>query len=204
MSLSTCSAYSVSAISRPARNAPSASDRPASEVRKLVPSATNNVVDAKISALANSDIFLYSGWMSVRPPMMIAVMHSTALTAAAPRACVRTRVARREGWAKWAAIGMYLCLHTCAQGPAHMRMRTCTHAFEGVHTCALGQPQSAYRVPRACSPRAAVIPARYGCAATPTYASALPLRPPPPSQRSVKRLRDLGNPRAPPLPSLPP
>mmetsp|Transcript_14986 Transcript_14986/g.39669 ORF Transcript_14986/g.39669 Transcript_14986/m.39669 type:complete len:203 (+) Transcript_14986:1351-1959(+) len=58
MSLSTCSANSVSAMSRPARKAPSASDRPAKLVSTLVPSTTSNVVAAKISAFAKDDICL--------------------------------------------------------------------------------------------------------------------------------------------------
>ena len=49
----TCRAYSVSAMRRPARNAPRASERPARDVRNEVPSTTRRVVDAKISALAN-------------------------------------------------------------------------------------------------------------------------------------------------------
>mmetsp|Transcript_27210 Transcript_27210/g.59449 ORF Transcript_27210/g.59449 Transcript_27210/m.59449 type:complete len:229 (-) Transcript_27210:4726-5412(-) len=86
MSLSTCSAYSVSAMSRPARKAPRARDRPAREVRKEVPSTTSSVVAAKISALAMLLIFLYRGWMRRRPPAIMAKMHTTALTAAVPRA----------------------------------------------------------------------------------------------------------------------
>lgn len=57
----TCSAYSVSAMSRPARKAPSARDRPATWVKNEVPRTMSRVVAAKISALANSEIFLYIG-----------------------------------------------------------------------------------------------------------------------------------------------
>ncbi|OUS46647.1 hypothetical protein BE221DRAFT_73985 [Ostreococcus tauri] len=50
MSLSTCKWNSVSARSRPAKNAPSSIDRPSAWVRRAVPSATKSVVALKSSA----------------------------------------------------------------------------------------------------------------------------------------------------------
>mmetsp|Transcript_5667 Transcript_5667/g.15870 ORF Transcript_5667/g.15870 Transcript_5667/m.15870 type:complete len:576 (-) Transcript_5667:1185-2912(-) len=86
MSLSTCRANSVSARSSPARKAPRAIDRPATCVRREVPTQVSRVVAAKISAFENAAIFLNSGRRRARPAEMMIAMHTTALTAAIPRA----------------------------------------------------------------------------------------------------------------------
>mmetsp|Transcript_4118 Transcript_4118/g.9301 ORF Transcript_4118/g.9301 Transcript_4118/m.9301 type:complete len:342 (+) Transcript_4118:799-1824(+) len=87
MSLSTCMTYSVSAISRPARKAPSAMLRPAACVIAAVPMATSSVSAAKSSAgVFPPAMRLNIGRSSTRPPAMIAVMHNTARTPAFTRA----------------------------------------------------------------------------------------------------------------------
>mmetsp|Transcript_14056 Transcript_14056/g.34679 ORF Transcript_14056/g.34679 Transcript_14056/m.34679 type:complete len:342 (+) Transcript_14056:747-1772(+) len=124
MSDSTCSAYSVSAMSRPARNAPSASDSPASDVSTEVDSTTASVVAAKISAFANDDIFLYSGWMNSLPPAMIPTMHTTALTAASPSALAILAMPPDDPSGAGASRGMSISSTTTA--------RSCSSSTEKV------------------------------------------------------------------------
>mmetsp|Transcript_2577 Transcript_2577/g.7681 ORF Transcript_2577/g.7681 Transcript_2577/m.7681 type:complete len:294 (-) Transcript_2577:1468-2349(-) len=114
MSDSTCFTYSVSANNSPARKAPSARESPAAWVSTEVPSTTSSVVAANTSLFLRALMRRYSGRTTSRPPAVMPPMHSTAFTAATPRALLM--VAKPTAAPSWGASrGMSISSTTTAR-----------------------------------------------------------------------------------------